>query len=70
MPHIRVLKKKISWELAKRIVIDSYSEFDESFGEIAEKFLKIHGSMLLLKKVKLPELFHIPQYQVVTQKFF
>ena len=59
-PYPRFKEKKISWELAKRIVIDSYSQFDESFGEVAEKFFKNSWIDATVKKGKTSGAFSHP----------
>ena len=69
-PYPRFKEKKISWELAKRIVIDSYSEFDESFGEIAEKFFENSWIDATVKKGKTSGAFSHPTVPSCNPKFF
>ena len=69
-PYPRFKEKKFRGNSQKESLLTLTVNLTKVLGKLLKNFLKIHGSMLPLKKVKLPELFHIPQYQVVTQKFF
>ncbi len=59
-PYPRFKEKKISWEQAKKIVIDSYSQFDANFGEIAEKFFRNSWIDATVKKGKTSGAFSHP----------